>query len=55
MLHETSFHPYSKHIFPAGFPKGNEDIGFSSYMITFDKEFVYIIQGTYSRLEILSK
>lgn len=55
MLHKTSYHPYYKQVFPTAFPKRNENIGFSFYMITFDKEFVYIIQGTDSRLEIMSK
>lgn len=55
MIYETSFHPYSKHIIPADFPKGNENIGFSFYVVTFDKEFVYVIQGTDTLFKILSK
>lgn len=55
MLHETSFHPYAKRIFPADFPKGNENIGLSFCVITFDKECVYIIESTDILLEILSE
>lgn len=55
MIYETSFHPYSKHIIPADFPKGNENVGFSFYVVTFDKEFVYVIQGTDTLFKILSK
>jgi len=37
MFHETSFHPIPSIYFPEDLPKGNENIGFSFYIMTFDR------------------